>query len=149
MGDTSVLGREVEDAVREALGRELGVELTKKTLPLKSGGKFSFDAVSPDGRIVVSIKASRGTTRGGKPATGAIKAAIADLYYLSLVDADRRILAVTESGFYERLSHDLRQRIAPGLELKHVPLPPGIHQEAQATLDQASREMRSRADSPE
>jgi hypothetical protein len=146
MGDTIVLGREVEDAVRIALRREFGVEFTKKKLPLKSGGEFSFDAVSPDNRIVVSIKASRGRTRGGKPTTGAVKAAIADLYYLTLVNADRRILAVTDIGFYDRLSHDLQQRVAPGLEIKHIPLPSDVEQEAQATLDRASREMRSKAD---
>jgi hypothetical protein len=148
MADTNFLGSEVEDAVRAELGRELGVQLTKRSLRLKSGGEFSFDAVSPDEKIVVSIKSSRGTTRGGKPTTGAIKAAIADLYYLSLVDADRRILAVTDIGFYERLSRDLRQRIAPGLELKHVPLPPELDQKVRATLDRASAEMRSKADNP-
>jgi hypothetical protein len=146
MADTNFLSTEVEDVVRAELSRELGVEFTKKRLLLKSGGQFNFDAVSPDGRIVASIKSSRGTTRGGKPTTGAIKAAVADLYYLSLIDADRRILVVTDAGFYERLAHDLRQRIAPGLELKHVQLPPELDKKVHATLDRASDEMRSRAD---
>lgn len=146
MANTSFLGAEVEDSVRSTLGRELGVEFGKKKLRLKSGGEFNFDAVSLDGSIVISIKSSRGTTRGGKPPTGAIKAAIADLYYLSLVEAERRILVLTDKGFYDRLSHDLRQRIAPGLELKHVPLPAELDQKVQAALDFASNEMRSKAD---
>lgn len=146
MADTSLLGAEVEDAVRAELCRELGVDFVKKKLTLKSGGQFNFDAVSPDGRIVVSIKSSRGTTRGGKPTTGAIKAAVADLYYLSLVDADRRILVVTDQGFFERLSHDLQQRIAPGLELKHIQLPPELDGKVNATLRRASDEMRSKTE---
>jgi hypothetical protein len=146
VANTSFLGAQVEDAVRSALSRELGVEFEKKKLRLKSGGEFCFDAVSADEKFVVSIKSSRGTTRGGKPPTGAIKAAIADLYYLSLVEADRRILVLTDKGFYDRLARDLRQRVAAGLELKYVPLPAELNRRVQAALDFASNEMRSKAD---
>ena len=79
MANTSFLGAEVEDSVRSTLSHEMGLEFGKKKLRLKSGGEFNFDAVSSDGSIVVSIKSSRGATRSGKPTTGAIKAAIADL----------------------------------------------------------------------
>jgi hypothetical protein len=146
MSDTRLLGGRVEDAVRVALSVEFGVEFSKRRLPLRSGGRFSFDAVSADGRVVVSIKSSRGTTRGGKPPTGAIKAAIADLYFLSLVDADRRILVLTDIDFYKRLSHDLKGRTGQGLELKHVPLPTKLALEVQTVLDRASREMPSKVD---
>jgi hypothetical protein len=149
MANTNLLGREVEQEVRESLTHEFGVRFGPKRLPLLSGGQFHFDAVSPDEQIVAAIKSSRGTTRGGKPPTGAIKAAIADLYYLTLVRADRRLLILTDPGFHERLSRDLRQRIAPGLELKHVALSPELNERVQAALDFASNEMRSKSDEME
>lgn len=146
MAELNILGTEVEEHVRAALSDEFGIGFAKRSLPLKSGGTFSFDAVSADGRIVVSIKASRAVSRGGNRTTGASKAALADLYFLSLVDAERRMLATTDRGFFDRLSHDLRGRLAPGLELKHVPLPPELEQRVQSALDRASNEMRSKSD---
>jgi hypothetical protein len=146
MADTSYLGREVEDAVRLIIGREFGVEFSKQKVRLLTGGQFCFDAVSRDGKIVVSIKSSRGMTRGGKRTTGATKSAIADLYYLKLVQARRRILVTTNRQFFELFSRDMRGRLAPGLEIKHVPLPVALESKVRSALAKASLEQRSRAD---
>jgi hypothetical protein len=150
MDNQRILTDEVEPTIRAQLKREFGVDFTPQALPLRSGGKFNFDAVSSDLKVVASIKSSRGTTRGGKLPSGAVKAAITDLYYLSLVDAPCRFLVVTDQGFYDRLAHELvrKKRVAPGLEIKHVSLPENLAKRVQAVLDRASAKQRSRVDKP-
>ena len=129
MAKTSYLTTVVEEAVRATLAQRHGVAFTKRRMPLLPGGLHEFDAVAEDGSIVASIKAASGRTAGGKVPSGKIKDSIAELYYLSLVQAPRRLLVLTSAEFHEILTRTLRDKIAQGIEVAHIPLPLDVEAE--------------------
>lgn len=141
MVDTSYLRRVVESYVREELGREYEVPFIPRTMTLTTGGTHEFDAVSEDGQIVAAIKSASGKTARGKNPSGKIKDSLAELYFLSLVQAGSRLLVLTNPEFHSILSRELQRRLAPGLELKLVSLPDQIQKEVERIQSLASREV--------
>ena len=149
MANTKYLKTEVEEFVRCELQRRYGKIFTSRFLQLITGGQHEFDAVSDDGAIVASIKASSGLTSGGRLPSGKFNANIAELYFLTLVEAEQRLLVLTSPEFHELLQRKLKNRVAPGLSLICVPLPEVIQREVDAVVLQASREMRSTVEAAE
>jgi hypothetical protein len=141
-----VLKRQIEPYVRKQLEQEFGQSFEKQFLPIGrradgSQATHEFDAVSADGRIVVGIKSSSGKTRGGKRPSGKIAGAYKELYFLSLVNAERRILVLTDPEFYRIFQSDCDGKLATGLELILIPLPPELEKRVQAMREAASQEM--------
>lgn len=126
MADTRLLKSHVEPFVREWLSNRFGVSFNKKVLPLKRAGaghgKHEFDAVSDDGKIVAGIKSSSGKTTGGKGPSGKKHSAYEELYFLSLIEADKKLLVLTDPEFFKLFSSDAEGKIAPGIELLFCPL---------------------------
>jgi hypothetical protein len=118
MADTRFLTKEVEDFVRLGLQQLHGTEFSKRQLSLTTGGKHEFDAVSADGRIVASIKATSARTSGGNLPQGKFNNAIAELYYLSLVEAPTRVLVLTNSDFRDLLIRKIPGALAPGISIR-------------------------------
>ncbi len=146
MADTRVLKLKVEPFVRERLEAEFGQPFSQQFLPIGtradgSEAMHEFDAVSADRRIVAGIKSSSGRTSGGRRPSGKIAAAYKELYLLSLVDADRRILVLTDPEFHEIMVSDCDGKLAPGLELMFMGLPPELKVQVQAVHGAASQEM--------
>lgn len=141
MADTTYLKHVVEDAIRDQLAAKYGVPFRSRRVQLVTGGTHEFDAVSEDGSVVVGIKSSGGKTSGGKIPVGKLKAAIAELYYLSLVQAQTRILVLTDQSFYQILARRLKGAVAPGLDLHWMQLPAGIQDKVQQVQSLASMEM--------
>lgn len=141
MADTRYLKRTVEEYVRTQLAGEFSAPFRARVLQLVTGGTHEFDAVSEDGKVVAGIKAASGKTLGGCTPVGKIKSAIAELYFLSLVSAPRRILILTDPEFYRILLNRLEGRLAEGLEVKLVQLPPEIEREVAKVRRDASREV--------
>jgi len=110
-------------------------------LPLSPGGAHEFDAVSSDGSIIGSIKANSGLTSGGKHPTGKVATCLNEVYYLTLVSAPRRLLVLTNPGFYEIFSRTTAGHIAHGIEVLLVPLPPEMQAEVDRVTKRASDEM--------
>jgi hypothetical protein len=131
----------VEDHVRRALGERHGLLFEKRRLPLTTGGMHEFDAVAAHGSIVASIKTASGLTVGGKVPSGKIKDSIAELYFLSLVDAPARLLLLTTPAFHEILMRHLAGKIAPGLEVLCEVLPPDVQAEVDAVQRTSSKEV--------
>ncbi len=73
--------------------------------------------------------------------SGKIKDSIAELYYLSLVQAPRRLLVLTSAEFHEILTRTLSEKIAPGIEVVHIPLPPDVAAEVVRVQQVASVEV--------
>ena len=92
-------------------------------LRLAPGGTHEFDAVSDDGRIVVSIKANSGLTSGGNHPTGKVATCLNEVYFLTLVDADVRLLALTNPAFHTIFTRITAGQIAPGIGVELLPLP--------------------------
>ena len=141
MADTTYLTNAVEEFVRARLAETFGQKFESRRLPLLTGGTHQFDAVSEYFTVVAGIKASSGRTSGGKLPVGKIKSAIAELYYLSLVSAHRRILVLTDPEFHEILTKRLHRALAPGLELMLIELPADIQAKVDLVQSQASREV--------
>src|SRR5258708_2778911 len=88
---------EVEDWVRRNwMQTQYKMNFSRERLPLSSGGVFDFDAVSDDRSIVATISTSGAKTAAGKHAVGKILKLRSDMLFLTLVDAERRIIVLTE-----------------------------------------------------
>jgi hypothetical protein len=131
----------VESFVRKALDREFGVHFEPRVLTLTTGGTHEFDAVSKDQKIVATIKSASGRTVSGRIPSGKIRAAEAELYYLTLVTAVHRLLVLTTPEFYEIMQKRLTKRLAPGISLKLVRLPGKIRTEVERVQRNASNEV--------
>ena len=144
MANTMVMKRKVEDFVRAVLCEEYGQPFESKFLRLTTGGRHEFDAVSADGQIVTSIKASSGLTSGGRIPSGKIKDSLAELYYLSLVDAPVRILVLTTPAFHELFAHFVKGALPNTIKLRLITLPPDLQREVDVVVAIASREVAPR-----
>lgn len=143
MADTRFLKHAVEPYVRKKLSEEFGSPFISRQVQLITGGSHEFDAVSEDGQIIAAIKTAGGKTATGKNPSGKINAALAELYFLSLVSAKRRLLILTTPPFYEILNNKLKGSLAPGLELKLILLPPKLQRRVSEIQTMASDEVSS------
>lgn len=141
MADTTVQRTAVEEHVRARLTEQYGQSFTSRKLVLRPGGIREFNAVSDDGRIVASIKAASGRTAGGKSPSGKIKSALADLYYLTLVDAAERLLVLTSPEFYDIFTSKIAGALGDGLRVECIPLPPDLQEAVDAVVRVASDEV--------
>jgi hypothetical protein len=141
MADTTYLRRVVETYVRDQLSREFGQTFSATFLSLQPGGRHEFDAVSEDGGVVASIKAASGLTAGGRNPSGKIKDCIAELYYLSLVEAPIRRLVLTTPAFFAIFTKSTAGAVARGIEVVCVPLPAEMQLEVNKVVLAASREV--------
>lgn len=141
MANTAYLRREVEGYVREVLSDRHGQAFKAKRLALRTGRTHEFDAVAEDDNIVVGVKSASGLTAGGKNPSGKIKDCIAELYYLSLVDAPVRALVLTTPSFYELFMKQLAGAIAEGITVECIPLPETLQRQVDEIVAEASREV--------
>ncbi len=141
MANTLYLKQVVEEVVRQQLAQQFGIPFKSRTLTLVSGGKHEFDAVSEDEKVVASIKSASGRTSSGLRPAGKINAAVAELYYLTLIEAPTRLLVLTNKEFYEIMKKHLEGRLAPGIDLMFIPLPKNVQEQVAATQALASREV--------
>ena len=125
MANTSAL-QEAIHWVRGELGRIHTQSFDKREVRLRTGANRSFNAVSADGRLVATVMNSSGLTSGGKKPVGKIRGAIAEVYFLSLVDATHRLLVATDSSFFAILEQELDGALVEGVELFHLPLPAAL-----------------------
>jgi len=145
MADTTLMRHRVEDLVRDQLAKRHGSEFSAQFLPLRPGGKHEFDAVSRDGTVVVSVKSASGLTAGGRVPAGKIKDCIAELYYLSLVDAPIRALVLTTPAFHAIFMRIIRGAIAEGITIECMPLPADLQRQVDEVVRIASREVSPQA----
>jgi hypothetical protein len=123
MANTHEIKRQIEPFVRGWLAERFGVTFSKRVLPLTGcAGVHEFDAVSEDGKIVASVKSSSGLTSGQRNPSGKFHASFEELYFLSLVAAEKRLLVLTSREFYNLFKKRSEGRVAPGIELCHCPL---------------------------
>ena len=141
MADTTYLRRVVETYVRDQLSREFQQTFSARFLPLQPGGRHEFDAVSEDRGVVASIKAASGLTAGGRNPSGKIKDCIAELYYLSLVEAPIRRLVLTTPAFFAIFAKSTAGAVARGIEVVCVPLPAEMQLEVDKIVLAASKEV--------
>ncbi|MCY4350408.1 MAG: hypothetical protein OXC25_11240 [Thiotrichales bacterium] len=142
MADTRVQTK-VEDWVRcEWMSERFGQRFSRERLGLSSGGVFDFDAVSSDGSIVANISTSGSRTASGKHAVGKMLKVRSDIFFLLLVQADRKLVLLTERDMYDRwLSEVESGRVPASIEFVHVDIPDHLETQLQASRRAASREV--------
>lgn len=107
MADTRVQ-LEVEDWVRRNwMPTHFGMKFYRERLPLRSGGVFDFDAVSEDRSIVATISTSGSKTSGGRNAVGKILKLRSDMLFLTLVEAKRRVIVLTENDMLDQCKKEV------------------------------------------
>lgn len=99
-----------EEKVRELVGTQLGVHLAKRRLVLGTridGTRVyhEFDAVSPDGEVVVEVKTNELKPTSSRPRgrfDSAQKQALClDVYLLSRVSAKTKMLVLTDRPLFD------------------------------------------------
>jgi len=132
MADTRVQ-LEVEDWVRQQwMPPHFGMNFYRERLKIRSGGVFDFDAVSGDKSIVATISTSGAKTSGGKYAVGKILKIRSDMLFLTMVEAKRRVVVLTEQDMYEQC---LKEN-----EFVYAPLPEKLNELLVAARRKASVE---------
>jgi hypothetical protein len=116
----------LELRVRSALEQRLGTALEKRRLVVgvASDGRqrlHEFDGVSPDSKTVVEIKTNELKATQEKPDGryfSAIKwALIGDLYMLSRVQADTKLLVLTDRPLFEICARDMDGLLPPNTDI--------------------------------
>lgn len=141
MADTTYIKRIVEPYVRVELGREFGINFSSQHLTLTTGGTHEFDAVSDNQKIVASIKSAGGKTARGKRPSGKISDSEAELYYLTLVQSDTKLMVFTTPEFYDIMVKRLDGRLASGISLKLIELPVEMQKQIVQIQTNASTEV--------
>jgi hypothetical protein len=141
VANTSYLRYTVEPWVRDRLSEQYSQRFAPRVLRLAPGGAHEFDAVSDDSRIVASIKANSGLTSGGNYPTGKVATCLNEVYFLTLVDADVRMLVLTNPAFHAIFTQATAGQIAPGIRVELLPLPPDMQRTVDGVTELASREM--------
>jgi len=143
MADTTVQHKAEAWVIEHGLPTRFpGVLFAGKKLKLSWGGFFSFDAVSQDQTIVVSISSSGARTATGKLATAKFQKLKTDALYLLNLETDvRRIMVFTEESMCDYFKKAaLAGRFPPSIELLHISLPSGLNAEVLASREVASNE---------
>jgi hypothetical protein len=142
MADTNIIRAKVEPFVCDWLRRKFGVSFSREKLLLKEcESNHQFDAVSEDRRIVACIRSASGNTSGQNSPSGKLAGAFKDLYYLLLVEADIKVLVLTDSEFHEYFERGQRKNIPSSIQVLHCALPAEIEQSVRAMRKSATEEI--------
>jgi len=139
---------EVEDWVRRNwMPSHFGTKFSRERLSLRSGGVFDFDAVSEDHSIVATISTSGSKTSGGKYAVGKILKLRADMLFLTMVEARRRLVVLTERDMFDQCEKEVTGgRVPPEIEFACAVIPDELRSRLIAARLKASGESRGRID---
>jgi len=149
MANTNELKNLIEPCVRKWLTDRYRkfFEEQEIRLELKTGGRHRFDVVSKDRTIVGGIKATSLREDGGVGA-GAIKSIFTELYFLSLVKAKKKVLILTNKGFYDLFKRRSLGQILPDTDVIYCKLPKELDSKAAGIHKVASGEIGKRVNVP-
>ena len=120
-------------------------KFSRERLPIRSGGVFDFDAVSDDRTIVATISTSGSRTSGGKHAVGKILKLRSDMLFLTLVEAKRRIIVLTERDMFLQCEKKYAGgRVPREIEFLCAQIPDALRTRLVAARFKASGEMASK-----
>jgi len=141
MADTR-MQLEVEDWVRRNwMPTHFGAGFSRERLRLRSGGVFDFDAVSEDRSIVATISTSGAKTAGGKNAVGKILKLPSDMLFLTMVEAKRRVIVLTERDMCDQCERELAGgRVPKEIEFVCAAIPDEVRTRLIAARSKASGE---------
>lgn len=142
MADTRVQ-TEVETWIRcDWMPQKFGQNFTRRSVILTPGGKYSFDAVSDDKKVVAAISTSGARTSSGKNAVGKMLKIRSDVYFLLLVDAESRIVILTEPDMYELCQKEKQNgRVPQEVEFMLCKIPDDLAEKLKESRRRAASEV--------
>ncbi len=146
MADTRIQ-LDVEDWVRRNwMPTQYGTRFSRERLRLRSGGVFDFDAVSEDHSIVATISTSGAKTSGLKHAVGKILKLRSDMLFLTLVEAKRRIIVLTEQDMCNQCEKEFAAgRVPKEIEFICAEIPSELRARLVEARSNASKESSGKA----
>jgi hypothetical protein len=146
MANTSIQ-LEVEDWVRRHwMPIQYGTKFSRERLRLRSGGVFDFDAVAEDHSIVATISTSGSKTSGLKHAVGKIHKLRSDMLFLTLVEAKRRIIVLTERDMCDQCEKEFAAgRVPQEIEFVCAVIPEELRKRLVEARSNASKESSGKA----
>jgi hypothetical protein len=133
---------EVEDWVRRNwMPTQYGAKFSRERLPLRSGGVFDFDAVSDDHSIVATISTSGAKTSTGNQGSGKILKLRSDMLFLTMVEAKRRVIILTERDMCDQCEKEFAGgRVPPEIKFVCAVIPDDLRARLVAARSKASGE---------
>ncbi|MGA2653339.1 MAG: hypothetical protein ABSF28_22680 [Terracidiphilus sp.] len=144
MVDTTALKKQIEPHVQEWLRKQFGVRFRRQTVLLTgngTAGQHQFAAVSEDGKIVASVKSLSGRTTGKNLPSAKIDSSYAEIYFLSLVQSEKRLLVLTDLEFYRLFCKQSAGMVVQGVDILHCELPLELERVKEAVRVAASAEI--------
>jgi len=137
---------ECEDWVRrEWMPKAFGQPFHRERMSLSSGGVFDFDAVSADNTIVASISTSSAKTASGKNGVGKLMKLRADMLFLLLSNAPRKVLVLCEEDMHALCLREMASgRVPKDIEIIHAALPADLAERLGAARRVSSSEVSPR-----
>jgi hypothetical protein len=103
---------------------------------------FDFDAVSDDGKIVASISTSASKTVSGKYGAGKTMKIRSDLYFLLLVEAERKVVIFTEQDMMDHFKQEVEGgRVPSEIEFVFAEIPDDLRRRLEKAREKASKEV--------
>lgn len=117
------------------------MKFSRERLLLRSGGVFDFDAVSEDRSVVATISTSGSKTSGGKHAVGKMLKLRSDMLFLTMVNAKRRLVILTERDMCDQCEKEVvGGRVPPEIEFECAIIPDDLRVRLIAARLKASEE---------
>lgn len=140
MANTSDL-KIVKDYVVEQMAIRYGKKLTRKAIEIGLYGKCKeFDGVSERRDVVITVVNHSGKTKGKKKPAGKINKAFAECYFLSLTDAVKKVLVITDEDFFN-IFMEASFGIRGDIDILHFRLPSEMEAIVARVVKNASDEM--------
>lgn len=113
------MSKKKENVVRKILEKMIGLSLPKRRLIVGYDGKgfpktHEFDLVSDDSKVVGEIKSSRSISEAS------YKAALVDCLYLAKIQANKKMLVLTDEKFYGYFKRRAGGLISPEIDIMLV-----------------------------
>ena len=143
MANTSYIKKVIEPHLRKWLSSEFpGHYFRERSLALRSGGSFAFDAVSDDAEIIAEFLCSRARTSGGNENTGGVRKAHRDIQWLRELGGEpTRVMVFTDEAFRDLIVRRASRLGEIGIQMVVCHLPASLRRGLDDVLDDASREM--------
>lgn len=142
MANTRIQKQVEEWVCQEWMPKHYHQDFSEKPVTLCSGGMFTFDAVSTDGRVVANISTSGLKTSGGKHGSAKVHKIRSDLFFLLLARAERTLMLLTEKDMYDWWVTEAKKgRVPASVEFVHVEIPLWLNEKLRVSRGKAAREV--------
>ena len=132
--------------VNEWLPKVYGCSFSETKLVMQGRGKFAFDVANEDKSIVGNVSTASAFTHRGSIASGKKSKLRADCLMLTLVNAQTKLMLLTEVCMYHlALKEKSEGRLPLEIDICHVELPEELKSKLSHCRDVASKEVRARA----